>query len=63
LSADIDVKRLFILGRPNGVARLQTSDNIKGLINYATIKALEEDRGHISMITSPSLYCHTAYNS
>ncbi|KAN0084865.1 hypothetical protein V8E54_001332 [Elaphomyces granulatus] len=39
LRADIDVKRLFTLGRPNWGARLQTSDSIKGLINYATTKA------------------------
>ena len=39
LRVDIDVKRLFTLGRPNWGARFQTSDNIKGLINYATTKA------------------------
>jgi hypothetical protein len=39
LRADIDVKRLFTLGRPNWGARFQTSDSIKGLINYATTKA------------------------
>jgi hypothetical protein len=48
LRADIDVKRLFTLGCPNWGARFQTSDSIKGLINYATTKAFGGGSGSIN---------------